>query len=88
MAATQKALRLQSPQGEFKVDEVPMLVPGPGEILVKLHSVGLNPVDWKIQKQPVWKYLSNYPAVLGVDSAGTIAELGKGVEGFEVGDRT
>lgn len=88
MVAQQKALRLQSPVGEWKLDDVPVPFPGPGEILVKVHSTALNPIDWKLQKQPQWtSILSQYPATLGSDAAGTVEELGEGVIEFAKGDR-
>ncbi len=88
MVAQQKALRLQSPVGEWKIDDVPVPTPGLGEILVKVHSTALNPVDWKLQKQPQWSFLlSQYPGTLGSDAAGTVEELGEGVVGFAKGDR-
>jgi NADPH:quinone reductase-like Zn-dependent oxidoreductase len=88
MVAQQKALRLQSPVGEWKIDDVPVPTPGPGEILVKVHSTALNPVDWKLQKVPrVSGMISQFPATVGFDAAGTVEELGEGVVGFSKGDR-
>ena len=63
----------------------PVPSPGPDEVLVKVHSVALNPADWKIQKYGV--IVNTFPAVLGVDIAGEVVKLGDGVEGLRVGDR-
>ena len=30
---------------ELRLDEVPALVPGPGELLIRVHAVGVNPVE-------------------------------------------
>lgn len=88
MVAQQKALLLQSPTGEWQIDDVSVPAPGPGEILVKVHSTALNPIDWKLQKIPQLSgMLSQYPAILGSDAAGTVEELGEGVVGFAKGDR-
>ena len=59
--------------------------PGPGEILVKVQATSLNPVDWKIQKYAF--AINHYPAVLGIDAAGDVEELGEGVIGVSIGDR-
>ena len=81
----QKALLLLEKQGDFAVREIDVPKPEPGEILVEVRATGLNPVDWKIQK--IGFAVSEYPAVLGSDSAGVVKEVGEGVAGFEVGDR-
>jgi NADPH2:quinone reductase len=59
--------------------------PAAGEVRVRVHAAGLNPVDYKIARSghPNWQY----PFVLGLDVAGTIDAIGPGVEGCEVGDR-
>ncbi|KAF9037633.1 chaperonin 10-like protein [Panaeolus papilionaceus] len=81
----QKALLLESKFGQFVIGERQVDKPGPGELLVKVHSVGLNPADWKVQKFGV--LIKEYPAVLGADIAGEVEELGEGVTGFQKGDR-
>ncbi|KAK5011058.1 hypothetical protein LTR28_006023 [Elasticomyces elasticus] len=69
----------------FKVDNAPMPVPQPDEVVVKNHAVAVNPVDWKIQDTGF--YVKDYPNVLGEDVAGEIAEVGSEVKGFKKGDR-
>lgn len=85
MATQQKALWLKSKQGSFEVGDKDIPKPGPGEILVKIHATALNPVDWKIQASG--RFYDKYPAVLGLDSAGTVEEVGEGVSIFKQGDR-
>ena len=86
MAPTQqKALLLQTKQGEFAVGTIDVPKPGPGEILVKVEAAGLNPVDWVVQAYGI--FVTEYPAVLGSDSAGEVVELGEGVTSFVVGDK-
>ncbi|KIJ48629.1 hypothetical protein M422DRAFT_162375 [Sphaerobolus stellatus SS14] len=84
--AQQKALVLPEIRGTMKVTDVPIPKPGQGEILVKVHSAGLNPIDWKIQKfgAPLVK---EYPAILGQNSAGVVEEIGEGVTKFQKGDK-
>ena len=82
--STQKALILDSKFGNFVVDNIPVPNPGPGEILVKVKAVGLNPADWKAHKGHI---PSNFPAILGADISGDVEELGEGVTDFKKGDR-
>ncbi|KAG6827874.1 hypothetical protein H0H92_010143 [Tricholoma furcatifolium] len=85
MSPTQKALLLESKQGKFVTGSRNIPKPGPGELLVKVHATGLNPVDWKIQKYGA--FITEFPAVLGTDVAGEVEALGEGVTSFKKGDR-
>jgi len=86
MAPTkQKALLLEYKQGPFTVSEIDVPRPGPGEILVKTISAGLNPADWKVQAYGL--FYETFPAIVGSDGAGIVEELGEGVTEFEVGDK-
>lgn len=60
--------------------------PGADEVLVALDTVGVGPWDVDVrEKLDYWKN-RNFPLVLGVDGAGTVAALGAEVHGFKVGD--
>ncbi|KAI6083809.1 zinc-binding oxidoreductase [Hypoxylon rubiginosum] len=72
----------------FQVGDAPYTPPGPGEIVVKNGAVAINPFDWVIQAiGPTLAPHLKYPMVTGSDIAGTIVEVGPGVERFAVGDR-
>jgi len=63
MAEKNLAAVLLSPKADFVIQERPIPTPGPGELVIRTHAVGLNPIDWKRQ---AWDFLvSSYPAVLG-----------------------
>jgi hypothetical protein len=67
--------------------ELPRPTPGPGELLVRVHAVGLNPIDNLIPNgdfKPILKL--RLPATLGSDLAGVVVEVGTGVTRFHVGD--
>ena len=81
----QKALQLKEKFGPFVIADVPVPKPGKDQVLVKIHSSALNPVDWKIQKYDFM--IESYPTVLGTDSSGVIKALGEGVTEFAVGDK-
>ena len=69
----------------FSVEEIPEPEVRPGHLLVKVAASSVNPVDYKIRQGllPVGPVL---PGILHGDMAGTITQVGEGVEGFEVGD--
>jgi len=73
---------------QFEIGDIPTPKPGPGEILIKIEASAVNPFDLILRQV----FMANFiplplPAVLGGDAAGTIAALGDGVIGFEVGGR-
>ncbi len=81
----QKALFLEAQFGDFVVKTAPVPKPGPGQLLIKIKAISLNPFDWRRQKYHL--YISEYPVVLGFDLAGEVAALGEGVTKFQAGDR-
>ncbi|MCD9096538.1 NADP-dependent oxidoreductase [Luteimonas fraxinea] len=67
--------------------DVPRPVPGPDELLVQIHAVGLNPIDNVIPTgafKAVLKF--DLPATLGSDLAGIVVEIGRNVTRFKPGD--
>jgi NADPH:quinone reductase-like Zn-dependent oxidoreductase len=67
--------------------EIPKPALKPNEILVRVHAVGLNPIDNMIPKggfKPILRF--QLPATLGSDLAGVVAEVGRRVTRFKVGD--
>jgi NADPH2:quinone reductase len=82
-----KAIRVQQPGGPevLKLDDVPDPAPGPGQVLIKVHAVGVNPVETYIRKGIYgWKV---WPYTPGADSAGVVEAVGEGVRKVKVGDR-
>lgn len=71
---------------EFR--DVPIPAAGAGELLVRVHAAGLNPVDFKT-RQGMLKVVQRYalPVVMGNELAGVVESVGAGVSGFAVGDR-
>jgi alcohol dehydrogenase len=68
--------------------DVPRPSPRSGEVLVRVHAAGLNPVDFKTREGKL-KVVQRYalPVVMGNELAGTVEALGEGVTRFAVGDR-
>lgn len=61
---------------------------GPGQVRVRVHAAGLNPVDWKIMKggPAAAAYHGVPPCGNGNDFAGVVDEVGEGVTTLEVED--
>jgi len=68
--------------------DVPRPVPGPGELLVRVHAAGLNPVDYKTRAGGL-KIIRRYPLpiVMGNDLAGVVEDVAPGATRFAKGDR-
>lgn len=82
-----KAVLMRAPGGPevLALDEVPVPAPGPGELRVRLHAAGVNPLDAKVRRLHMF-HPGNLPAVLGCDGAGTVDAVGDGVSRFRPGD--
>jgi NADPH:quinone reductase-like Zn-dependent oxidoreductase len=59
---------------------------GVGEVVIRNQAVGLNHCDIDLRRG-LFGVASVFPHVMGVDCAGTVAEIGPGVRGFALGDR-
>lgn len=60
--------------------------PGAGEVLVKVHAAGVNPIDWKIRGGAGERMGMTLPIRLGSEVVGTIETCGAGVSQFQKGD--
>ncbi|KAI0690189.1 GroES-like protein, partial [Cerioporus squamosus] len=58
--------------------DVPVSRPGPAEVLVKVESAALNPIEWNIKGMDL--FIEKYPAILGADAAGVDEEVGENVK--------
>lgn len=68
---------------QFKTYDIDLPQPNSTEILVKVKSISVNPVDTKQRQLTV----SHPPRILGFDAVGTVEAIGNNVSMFEVGDR-
>lgn len=84
---TMKALILNSYDIKaFTESQIAIPTPGKGEVLVKIHASGVNPIDYKIREGSATYATPELPAVLGTDLAGEIVSVGEGVTQFKAGD--
>ena len=84
---TQKAVLLPSRGGQWTLGEAPIPSPGPQEVLVKVMSAALNPIDWKLVDSPFSALVPEYPFISGTDGAGIVEEVGAEVKAFAKGDK-
>ena len=68
----------------LRVQTMPAVLPG--HVLVRVAASGVNPLDVKIHEGAAAHAKIALPAILGIDLAGTIEEVGAEVSGFAVGD--
>lgn len=90
MSNQQKALLLPSPGGALVLGTRPIPEPAADEVLVKIESTAINPIDHIIQDFSVdvaSVMQLSYPAVIGFDSAGVVAGVGSNVKHLKVGDK-
>src|SRR5579871_3521022 len=77
---------VDEPNGAFRRIELPRPEPGARQVVVRIHAAGVNPLDTKIRAGHAEHARQPLPAVLGVDMAGTVEEVGAGVTEFRPGD--
>jgi NADPH:quinone reductase-like Zn-dependent oxidoreductase len=88
-----KAVRLHSfgGPGVLRYEDAPKPALQAGEVLVRVHAVGVNPPDWYLRDgysalPPDWRPPVPLPAIPGSDVSGVIEAAAPDVKGFAVGD--
>jgi NADPH:quinone reductase-like Zn-dependent oxidoreductase len=72
-------------------EDAPMPQVEAGEVLVRVHAVGVNPPDWYLRDgykmlPPEWQPPVDFPVTLGTDVSGIIAAVAPDVTEFSAGD--
>jgi len=70
----------------MRVEQVPNPAPGPGQVLVRVRAVGVNPVDTYVRKG-AYARKPKLPYTPGADAAGIVQGVGHGVVRFVPGQR-
>ncbi|KAJ4253949.1 hypothetical protein NW762_010348 [Fusarium torreyae] len=93
--ATHLAAVLLAKGQPFEIQSRPTPKPGPGELLIAVKSVAINPADAIMRDQG--RFIATYPTVIGFDMSGLVLEVGEGVPsgvsedglgpGFQLGTR-
>jgi NADPH:quinone reductase-like Zn-dependent oxidoreductase len=85
-----KAIRIHE-YGDASVltyEDAPDPSVGPDHVLIRIVGAAVNPIDWKVRKglYKATRPLS-FPAIVGYDVAGTVAQVGPLVSRFKPGDK-
>jgi NADPH:quinone reductase-like Zn-dependent oxidoreductase len=80
------AMVLDYPDAQFRRALVPRPVPAAGQVLVRIHASGVNPLDIKIRAGAAPHARHELPAILGMDLAGVVEALGPEAVRFHPGD--
>jgi NADPH2:quinone reductase len=82
-----KAIRVHETGGPevLQYEDVELAPPGPGEVQIRQHAVGVNFID--VYYRTGAYSAPSKPLIPGNEGAGEIAALGEGVTGFKLGDR-
>lgn len=83
-----KAIRIHETGGQevLKLDTLPDLICQPDEVLVTIKSASVNYSDVLIRKGD-YPYMPQFPAILGNEASGLIAEVGSEIKHLKVGQR-
>lgn len=70
----------------LKLEEVPKMSPGPGQVLIRVKAAGVNPVDTYI-RSGTYARKPELPYTPGTDCGGIVEAVGQGVTRVKPGDR-
>jgi NADPH2:quinone reductase len=84
--STMQAMTVEIAGGDFVPRQLPVPAPQPGQVLVRIVSSGVNPLDTKIRAGQAAHAQQPLPAVLGLDLAGVVVSVGAGVSTLRPGD--
>ncbi len=87
--AFMKAVRIHSYGGPevLVYEDAPKPEAAAGELLIRVHAAGVNPLDWKVRAGHVKDWLRyRLPLILGWDVSGVVETVGAEVADFNIGD--
>src|SRR5262245_53797438 len=61
----------------LKLETMPRPTCGNGELLIRVHAAGVNPIDWKIRSGS--PRMAKFPYIPGFDLSGVVEQVGPGV---------
>src|SRR5579883_1124419 len=72
----------------LQLEYIPDLIAGAGQVLIKVHAAGVNPLDTYLRAgAKIGDYNPQPPYTPGNDAAGIVAAIGEGVTRINIGDR-
>jgi NADPH:quinone reductase-like Zn-dependent oxidoreductase len=85
-----KAIRMHSYGGPevLQYEDAPRPRLQEGEVLIRVHAAGVNPLDWKVRSGSLKGFIQHQlPLTPGWDVSGVVEEVGPGVSQFMKGDK-
>lgn len=71
---------------QLSLEVVARPAPQEGEVLVRVHAAGVNPIDWKVRQGLRKQFLPmQFPYIPGMEIAGVVEEVGVGVTTLQIG---
>src|SRR6266700_515648 len=71
---------------QLKLERIERPQPQAGEVLLRVHAAGVNPLDWKIRQGLLKDVLPmTFPSTPGIEVAGVVEDVGPGVTAFAIG---
>ena len=86
MSTAMQAVVLNTYNSALTLTSVERPAPASGHVLVRIKASGVNPLDTKITSGKAGHAQTQLPAILGMDLAGVVEEVGADVSTFKVGD--
>ncbi|MGC1459628.1 MAG: zinc-dependent alcohol dehydrogenase family protein [Steroidobacteraceae bacterium] len=83
-----KTVRIHETGGPevLRIEDLPVAAPGPGEIRIRVQSIGLNRSE-AIYRSGKYLIPARLPSLMGYEAYGVVEALGPGVQGHAPGDR-
>lgn len=84
-----KAIRIHSYGGPevLQYEQAPRPRVTKGEVLIRVHAAGVNPIDWKVRSGSLNGYIQHkLPLILGWDVSGVVEQVGLDGSRFKRGD--
>jgi NADPH2:quinone reductase len=81
-----QAYWIEELNGDFRKRDTPRPALKMNQVLIRVQASGVNPLDTKIRAGQAAHAKHPLPAVLGIDMAGSVEEIGAGVTAYRPGD--
>jgi NADPH:quinone reductase-like Zn-dependent oxidoreductase len=83
---TMQAAILEQASARLQLKRIPRPSLASGQVLVRIKASAVNPLDLKIAKAEAAHARHPLPAILGIDMAGVVEDIGPDVTQFAIGD--
>lgn len=85
-SGSMRAAILETFGSPFRITDIARPTPQAGEVLVRIVASAVNPLDLKVHAGEAAHARQSLPAILGIDMAGVVEEVGPDVTEFQRGD--